>query len=150
MVSQLLDFPFKRSEPSYRTLVGSGLKLKSKLRRPLNELIPQYIAHIAENVQSFNPSGSSITTSAGRTLSYETLVVATGLQVNFDQVEGLPRALDDPSSNVSTIYSYSSCDNVWKDIEGLQSGRAIFTQPAGVIKCAGGQSSHLYFCSSVL
>ncbi|KAI0064601.1 FAD/NAD-P-binding domain-containing protein [Artomyces pyxidatus] len=119
------------------TLVGAGLKHKAELRRPLADLIPPHFDHVPENVQSFNLAGNSITTTAGRTVSYDTLVVATGLQVNFDKIEGLPKALADPTSGVSTIYSYNTCDKVWNDIDALRSGRAIFTQPQGIIKCAG-------------
>jgi sulfide:quinone oxidoreductase len=38
---------------------------------------------------------------------------------------------------VSSIYSYDTCDKTWADIEAFRGGKAIFTQPAGVIKCAG-------------
>ncbi|KAH9001048.1 FAD/NAD-P-binding domain-containing protein [Lactarius akahatsu] len=119
------------------TLVGAGLKQKSMLRRPLAELIPSHITHIAENVASFDPAHNAVRTDAGRTLAYDALVVATGLQVNFSAIEGLPKALADPSSGVSSIYSYQTCDKVWEDIDALRAGRAIFTQPQGVIKCAG-------------
>jgi len=119
------------------TLVGAGLKQKSTLRRPLAELIPPHITHIAENVASFDPAHNAVRTDAGRTLSYDALVVAMGLQVNFGAIEGLPKALADPSSGVSSIYSYQTCDKVWEDIDALRAGRAIFTQPQGVIKCAG-------------
>ena len=115
------------------------MKQKSTLRRPLADLIPSHINHVSEDVQSFDPSSNSITTTSGRKLSYDALVVATGLQVNFDHIEGLPKALADPSSGVSTIYSYNTCDKTWRDIDALRSGRALFTQPAGVIKCAGGE-----------
>ncbi|KAH9180778.1 FAD/NAD-P-binding domain-containing protein [Lactarius sanguifluus] len=107
------------------------------LRRPLAELIPSHITHIAENVASFDPAHNAVRTDAGRTLAYDALVVATGLQVNFSAIEGLPKALADPSSGVSSIYSYQTCDKVWGDIDALRAGRAIFTQPQGVIKCAG-------------
>jgi sulfide:quinone oxidoreductase len=65
-----------------------------------------------------------------------------GLQVNYGAIEGLPKALADPSSGVSSIYSYQTCDKAWVDIDALRAGRAIFTQPQGIIKCAGGQ----YIC----
>lgn len=81
-----------------------------------------------------------MTTASGRDLSYDILVVAAGLQINWDGVQGLSKALANPSSGVSSIYSYGTCDKVWDDIEGLRSGNAIFTQPAGVVKCAGGES----------
>ncbi|KAF9030751.1 hypothetical protein BJ165DRAFT_1519385 [Panaeolus papilionaceus] len=119
------------------TLVGSGLKPKSDFSRPLASLIPPHISLIPEYVQSFLPDSSSVKTSSGRDISYDTLVVATGLQTNFGDINGLRAALEDPNSGVSTIYSYDTCDKVWADIEGLKSGKAIFTQPAGIIKCAG-------------
>ncbi|KAI9458479.1 FAD/NAD-P-binding domain-containing protein [Russula earlei] len=119
------------------TLVGAGLKQKSALRRPLTGLIPPHITHIPENVASFDPVRNAIRTDSGRSLVYDALVVAVGLQVNYGAIEGLPKALADPSSGVSSIYSYQTCDKVWEDIDALRAGRAIFTQPQGIIKCAG-------------
>ncbi|OBZ75239.1 Sulfide:quinone oxidoreductase, mitochondrial [Grifola frondosa] len=119
------------------TLVGAGLKQKTDTRRPLASLIPSHLAHIPENVKSFSPTSSSVTTTSGRTIAYESLVVATGLQTNWSAIPGLQKALADPSSGVSSIYSYDTCDKVWHDIDALRSGKAIFTQPAGVLKCAG-------------
>jgi NADPH-dependent 2,4-dienoyl-CoA reductase/sulfur reductase-like enzyme len=125
---------------SPRTLVGAGLRPKSDFRRPLDPLIPKHIAHVAENIKSFSPSSSSVTTTSGRTLSYDALVVAAGLQVNWNAIEGLPAALADVSSGVSSIYSFNTCDKAWSDINSLRSGNAVFTQPAGIIKCAGGKA----------
>ena len=34
------------------------------------------------------------------------LVIAAGLQTNFDAIKGLPPALRDPKSGVSSIYSF--------------------------------------------
>jgi hypothetical protein len=58
--------------------------------------------------------------------------------------------LDDPSeinfnktiakNRVSTIYNYRTCDKTWDLIESLQEGKALFTQPFGPVKCAGGAS----------
>jgi NADPH-dependent 2,4-dienoyl-CoA reductase/sulfur reductase-like enzyme len=123
-----------------RTLVGAGLRPKTDFRRPLDSLIPKHITLIPENVQSFSPTTSSVTTTSGRQLSYDALVVAAGLQINWNGIRGLTSALADPTSGVSSIYSYATCDKVWDDVEGLRSGNAIFTQPAGIIKCAGGES----------
>ncbi|KAI0748044.1 FAD/NAD-P-binding domain-containing protein [Daedaleopsis nitida] len=119
------------------TLVGAGLKQKEDTRRRLDSLIPSHLAHIPENVQAFEPKSSSVTTSTGRKIEYESLVVATGLQINWSSIPGLEKALADPSSGVSSIYSYNTADKAWRDIDALGSGKAIFTQPAGVIKCAG-------------
>lgn len=121
----------------YRTLVGSGLKNKTDLRKPLASLIPPHIAHHSQNVAKFEPEGNAVITSDGVKLTYDTLIVAPGLKVNFDGIENLSKALADSSSGVSSIYSYETADKAWFDIEDLRHGKAIFTQPAGVIKCAG-------------
>src|SRR6266498_4383737 len=103
-----------------RTLVGSGLRLKSDFSRPLSSLIPKHISHIPEHVKAFSPASSSVTTISGRDIYYDTLVVAAGLQINYGAIKGLPEALADRSSGVSTIYSYETCDRVWVDIENLK------------------------------
>lgn len=122
-----------------RTLVGAGLKDKADLRRPLASLVPSHIAHVRDNVKTFEPKSSSVTLASGRTIGYDILVVATGLRINWEGIKGLSQALAHPTSGVSSIYSYDTCDKAWKDIDALRNGKAIFTQPAGVIKCAGGQ-----------
>lgn len=119
--------------------MGAGLKDKSTLRRRLTTLIPPHLTHVPANVSAFSPESSSLSTTSGRTLSYEILVVAAGLQINWASIPGLSRALADPTSGVSSIYSYETCDKTWSDIDTLRNGTAVFTQPAGVIKCAGGQ-----------
>jgi len=78
-----------------------------------------------------------VTTTEGNTITYDTLIVAAGLQINWDNIKNLSSALADNSSGVSSIYSYETCDKTWSDIEAFRGGKAIFTQPAGVIKCAG-------------
>ncbi|KDQ18496.1 hypothetical protein BOTBODRAFT_513141 [Botryobasidium botryosum FD-172 SS1] len=62
---------------------------KHDLRRRLTSLIPSYIAHHSENVASFSPETSSLTTTSGAALSYDTLIVAAGLKINFEAIENL-------------------------------------------------------------
>lgn len=135
---------------NFRTLVGAGLKDKRDLRKPLASLIPPHIAHVPENVASFAPKSNSVTTTSGRTISYDFLVVAIGLQINWGAIDGLSQALAKAKSGVSSIYSYDTCDKVWSDISALRNGRAIFTQPAGVIKCAGGMETPCHMDSFFL
>jgi sulfide:quinone oxidoreductase len=119
------------------TLVGAGLMKKEATRKPLVSLIPPHISLVKDNVKTFTPDSNSVTTASGQTLNYDALVVATGLEIKWDAIKGLKPALEDPSSGVSSIYSYDKCDKVWNDIEGTKKGTALFTQPAGIIKCAG-------------
>jgi sulfide:quinone oxidoreductase len=120
------------------TLVGGGLKEKQELRRPMRGLVDPKLRLYADGVASFTPEDNAVTLSGGGDrLSYEHLVVAPGIKVDFSSIKGLPEALADEATNVSSVYGYDSVDKTYRTIERLNRGDAIFTQPAGAIKCAG-------------
>lgn len=119
------------------TLVGGGLKNKEDLRRPLPSLVDPEIKYYQERVDSFAPDQNTITLSNNDRITYEHLVVAPGIKINYDSIAGLPELLADPEAPVSSIYGYESCDKVFRMIDQHKSGKALFTHPAGVVKCAG-------------
>ncbi|KAJ5833777.1 hypothetical protein N7474_002088 [Penicillium riverlandense] len=119
------------------TLVGGGLKTKYELERPLKSLLDPKFKFYNKGVSAFSPEGNSITLEDGGKVNYENLVVVPGINVNYGGIDGLSEALADPKSLVSTIYGYDTCDKVFGTIQKLQKGTAIFTMPAGAIKCAG-------------
>ncbi|KZV91072.1 FAD/NAD(P)-binding domain-containing protein [Exidia glandulosa HHB12029] len=119
------------------TLVGGGLMQKANTRKSLASLIPKPFHLFQENVASFDPANNAVTLDSGRKVQYEYLIVAAGIKINWSAVQGLEDALADPNSGVSSIYSYEYADKTWRDIDSMRNGTAVFTQPAGVIKCAG-------------
>lgn len=119
------------------TLVGGGLKEKADLRRPLQSLIDPKVKFYNNQVQAFTPEDNSITLEDGSRIIYDHLVVAPGIRINLDAIKGLPDALANPDSMVSSIYTYDTCDKVFGDISKFKQGKAIFTQPSGIVKCAG-------------
>ncbi|GAB1216543.1 hypothetical protein ATERTT37_005759 [Aspergillus terreus] len=126
------------------TLVGGGLKTKQELRQPLHGLIDPKLKFYNESVATFSPENNQLTLGNGGQVGYEQLVVAPGISINYGAIKGLSEALAAPDSLVSTIYGYETCDKVFATIEKLQKGKAIFTQPAGVIKCAGAPQKVLW------
>ncbi|KAK3935321.1 hypothetical protein QBC46DRAFT_397742 [Diplogelasinospora grovesii] len=130
------------------TLVGAGLKPLSAMHRPLPDIIPQGVKHYPLNVSSFNPENNSIKTAEGVDVTYDYLVVAPGLETNFAGISGLTEALQDPATQVSSIYSDKTVEQVWKNIKSLKEGKAIFTQPAGIVKCAGAPQKILWMALS--
>lgn len=119
------------------TLVGGGLKNKEDLKRPLESLVDSKLKLYKQSVSTFNPEENTIELGNGDKLGYEQLVVAPGIKIDYGSIKGLPEALANPNSLVSTIYGYETCDKVFNTIQRLEKGNAIFTQPAGAIKCAG-------------
>jgi NADPH-dependent 2,4-dienoyl-CoA reductase/sulfur reductase-like enzyme len=119
------------------TLVGGGIKTKESLRKPLDSLIDPKLRFYNTSVDKFSPDDNFITLENGDKVNYDHLVVAPGIRVDSSSVGGLPEALANPDSLVSSTYNYDNCDKVFGAIQKFRKGRAIFTQPAGIIKCAG-------------
>ena len=119
------------------TLVGGGLKKKDAFTRPLSSLIDPKLKFYENKVNEFTPDENFITLDSGMKVSYDHLVVVPGIKVNFDSIKGLHEALEDPKSLVGSIYSYEYCDKAAQIVRRLRKGNAIFTQPVGVVKCAG-------------
>ncbi|KAK3990410.1 putative Sulfide:quinone oxidoreductase mitochondrial precursor [Cladorrhinum sp. PSN332] len=119
------------------TLVGGGLKDKEQLRKPLNTLIDPKLRFYNDELATFSPDQNSVTLGNGDKLTYEQLVVAPGIKVDFNSIKGLQDALAASDSGVSSIYGYDYCDKAYRTIQELKGGQAIFTQPVGVVKCAG-------------
>ncbi|KAI1178286.1 FAD/NAD(P)-binding domain-containing protein [Nemania sp. FL0916] len=130
------------------TLVGSGLKSLSDVQRPLTHVIPDGVKHYSLRVSTFDPENNVVKTSEGVDVSYDYLVVAPGLETNFSGVAGLQEALQDPASQVSSIYSEKTVEQVWRNIQAFKKGPAIFTQPAGIIKCAGAPQKIMWMALS--
>ncbi|OAA62336.1 sulfide quinone-reductase [Cordyceps fumosorosea ARSEF 2679] len=119
------------------TLVGGGLARKDDFRLRLADIHDPKLTVHRDRVARFEPTENQVVLRGGDRLAYDQLVVCPGISTNYEQIRGLPEALADPRSGVSSIYSYDHCDKVFPGIERLRAGRAIFTQPAGMLKCAG-------------
>lgn len=68
------------------TLVGAGIKTLADSCRPMSSLIPPQAKWMQTAVSEFHPDANYILTADGNRINYEYLIVAMGLQVNFDQV----------------------------------------------------------------
>ncbi|KAF2669121.1 sulfide,quinone oxidoreductase/flavo-binding protein [Microthyrium microscopicum] len=119
------------------TLVGAGLKTKEELRRPTQSLIASDLKYYDSSVESFSPKDNHITLKNGDKISYEQLIVCPGIGINYGSIKGLPESLDNPDAMVSSIYGYETCEKVFQNMKKFDKGKAIFTQPSGIVKCAG-------------
>lgn len=119
------------------TLVSGGLKNKEDLRKPLAGLIDPKLKYYHQGVGTFSPEQNLLTLENGDRIGYEELIVVPGIKVDTASIKGLSEALADPNSSVSTIYTYETCDKTTRTIKALKEGTALFTQPSGIIKCAG-------------
>lgn len=117
------------------TLVGGGVFPREASMRPMSEVMPEGVEWVRDRVLRFEPDKNAVVLAGGATLTYDQLVVAAGIQLDWDKIEGLPETLG--KDGVTSNYSYDVVPYTWELIERFQGGNAIFTQPSTPIKCAG-------------
>ena len=130
------------------TLVGGGLKDLSQSGKPMSEVLPRKAEWIKDKVVTFDPDNNRVTTQEGHEIDYEFLVVAMGIQLNYDRIKGLNEALETPG--VGSNYSVKHVDKTWKAIQEFKSGNALFTFPNTPIKCAGAPQKIMYITERIL
>lgn len=124
------------------TLVGGGACKLEESSRDEADVIPYGAKWIQDFVQSFDPERNSLTTKQGDVISYDFLVVAPGIQINWDAVKGLKDAVG--KDGVCSNYSAETVQSTWNSIRNLKSGTAIFTHPNTPVKCGGAPQKICY------
>ena len=117
------------------TLVGGGVFDREISARPMKSLIPKGVTWVKDAVSGFDPEKNTVTTQGGESLSYDLLIVAAGIQLDWGKVKGLKENLG--QHGICSNYSYDSVASTWDNIRGFKGGKAIFTFPSTPIKCAG-------------
>ena len=136
-------------EPSSRhyyqplwTLVGGGVFPKERSERDEASVIPEGVRWIQDAAAQVCPDEDTVLTASGRRLAYDYLVVAPGIQIDWERIEGLPEALG--HDGVSSNYDYRYVDKTWEFIQSFRGGRALFTHPSTPIKCGGAPQKIMY------
>lgn len=119
------------------TLVGAGVFDREISEKNEEDFIPDGATWIKEYVESFDPDNNSLKTKDGNTFTYDYLVVAAGIQINWDAIPGLKESVMKPGTGVCSNYSYDTVNYTWENLKNLKKGRMIFTQPNTPIKCGG-------------
>ncbi|MCA9699131.1 MAG: NAD(P)/FAD-dependent oxidoreductase, partial [Myxococcales bacterium] len=124
------------------TLVGAGIFPKEVTERPEADYIPEGATWIRDKVASFDPENNAVTTASGEAIQYDYLVVAAGIQLDWNKVDGLKEAIG--KNGVVSNYAYDTVDSTWAAIRGFKGGKALFTFPNTPIKCAGAPQKIMY------
>jgi sulfide:quinone oxidoreductase len=124
------------------TLVGAGVFTPGETARTMASLIPRGVHWIKSAVAAFEPANNAVILDGCRVVGYKRLVVCPGLKLDWGRIEGLVETLG--RNGVTSNYRYDLAPYTWELVQGLKSGRAVFTQPPMPIKCAGAPQKAMY------
>jgi sulfide:quinone oxidoreductase len=127
------------------TLVGAGLADPAGTVRLESRVMPRGATWIHDRATHVDPDAGTVGLDDGRRLSYGSLVLAPGLQLNFDGVPGLAEAVG--RDGVSSNYRFDLAPRTWDFIRHARTGTAVFTMPPGPIKCAGAPQKIAYLAA---
>ena len=124
------------------TLVGGGVFPKEASRRAEADYIPKGVEWVRDAVAAFHPEENAVATREGRRLTYDFLVVAAGLQLDWGAVEGLAGNVG--RDGICSNYSFETVDSTWECINEFRGGTALFTMPGTAVKCGGAPQKIMY------
>lgn len=124
------------------TLVGGGVFKQAQTKRSMQSVMPKQVTWYQNSVAKLIPEEHAVVLGNGEVLGYSALVVATGLQLDWDAIPGLKESLGE--NGVTSNYRYDLAPYTWQLVQQLKSGKALFTQPPMPIKCAGAPQKAMY------
>ncbi|WUW42785.1 NAD(P)/FAD-dependent oxidoreductase [Micromonospora rifamycinica] len=113
--------------------------------RPEGKVMPRGVTWIHNRAVGIDPATHTVTLGDGTAMGYDQLVLAPGIQLNFDAVPGLAETLG--RDGVSSNYRVDLAPRTWQFIQQATSGTALFVTPPGPIKCAGAPQKIAYLAA---
>lgn len=131
------------------TLVGAGVFDINKTIRSEASVIPQNVTWIREAAAYFDPEKNTVITAEGKVYSYDYLIVAPGIQLNWDAVKGLQDTIG--KNGVTSNYSFSYAPYTFECLKNIKPGDTIlFTAPSTPTKCGGAPQKVMYMTADYL
>ena len=152
------------------TLIAAGLYSKADVDYDTKDFLPNGVTLLKDKAIDFNPEANKVALESGETLTYDFLIVAAGIALDYKAIKGLEEVGDAYSagdaskilkafgdSGVTSVYNIDSSVAMWtqmqKFIEKAKSGqkvKGIFTDPNTAIKCGGAPKKVMYLTNSRL
>lgn len=125
------------------TLVGAGVVKRETTCRKTAEVLPRQARWIQDRVAAVDPDQQVVETAGGDKISYDWLIIAAGLKLDWEKIEGLSKEIIG-QDGICSNYSYDTVPYTWELIRNFTGGTALFTMPPMPIKCPGAPQKIAY------
>ncbi len=155
-----------------QTLIGGGVWEKEDIIYKRDDFLPSGVKLIKGSVTAFDPDNNKVTVDGSQDVSYDQLIVATGLMLNFGAIKGLEGEITSSGADntvvrqkvgkngTHSIYFRDGAADTYKGIQeliekaknhtGSEKLQAVFTHPNTPIKCGGAPKKIMYLVNSRL
>ncbi len=152
-----------------QTLVAAGIWDEDEIIYQRDDFIPDGVKVIEDRAVFFNPQENKLTTEKGQVVTYDYLILAMGVQLDFERIKGLEEAgralsagnndklLDALGDSICSIFTSQGSTKTWeimqKYIAQAKSGKKttfLFTDPDTPIKCGGAPKKIIYLTNARL
>ncbi|MCO5101689.1 MAG: NAD(P)/FAD-dependent oxidoreductase [Burkholderiaceae bacterium] len=125
-------------QPGY-TLVATGIWPMAKVRSENASFVPPGVEWVQEAVAAFDPQANQVETVGGRKIGYDYLVVATGVHLDYAQIDGMDVSAIGSNGLGSVYAGPREAAATWASMDAFRAkgGDAVMTLPATPLKCAG-------------
>ena len=131
------------------TLVGAGVFDIKKTIRSEASVIPHNVKWIKEAAAILQPDKNTVITAEGNNYTYDYLIVAPGIQLNWNNIKGLKEAIG--KNGVTSNYSFQYASYTYECLKNIKPGDTIlFTAPATPVKCGGAPQKVMYMTADYL
>ncbi|MEN3040576.1 MAG: FAD/NAD(P)-binding oxidoreductase [Bacteroidia bacterium] len=115
-------------QPAWTLVGGGAYKLEDTIRREA-DYIPEKVTWIKDRVEIFEPEQNAVLTQQGRRLTYDFMVVAPGIQLDWHKIKGAEEWLG--KNGICSVYTPEMAAYTHQVIESLTGkGKAVFTAQA--------------------
>ena len=149
-----------------QVFMAAGLYTADDIKKPNADLMPDGVKWVKDSVTEFNPDSNKVMTAKHGEIGYDFLVVATGLQYDYEAIEGMTPDLVG-QKGISSVYLNDPAAGTakggtatWEWFKLLRAAaekaspdnpvQAIYTQPDTPIKCGGAPQKILYLSDDAL
>ncbi|SNS30685.1 NAD(P)/FAD-dependent oxidoreductase [Antarctobacter heliothermus] len=133
------------------TLVATGLKPASYVTSDESHWLPRDIEWVAEKVASVNADAKTLETENGQTVTYDWLVLAPGLVLDYAAIDGFSTDMIGENGIGALYGGPDHAARTWKAAQKFteDGGTGIFTRPATEMKCAGAPLKHTFLIDDI-
>mgnify|MGYP002715471370 CR=1 FL=1 len=141
---KLLDAARGYVYQSGQTKVALGMLRLGDVLRPNRARLPRNAVQLETRAHRVHAAEGFVECEDGREIAYDHLVLASGVEPDFDCVRGLAEALYDPDVPAATCYVPFLARKYAALRRAFTGGTALFCQPPPPTKCPGATQKVMY------